>query len=253
MGLSPAHLLAAACEDYSNSLSQEQLDLLEGQGTTSAPEGEVPVIQRCDIDGNKIVDIHDIRAIVMMRNQPAAHPDDPMDWDKNNLINIRDARGCQRACSEPRCATPDEEPEEQVDGVIESADCSQVEDFDGDGKEDFVALYTNPDVQEADGDWVVEVVIVNEDPSGAVNSITYPYSGMCLNECLSEEEAAAQGKEPGILLQHLSVQPAGEVDLNPGFLVIDEPGIVSYRNGRPRVLYYFIDGEVHRAFYNVND
>ena len=64
----------------------------------------VAVAMRCDANDDDAVDINDIRAILGNRNQPATGPDDPMDWDQNGIINVLDARGCQRACTLPRCA-----------------------------------------------------------------------------------------------------------------------------------------------------
>jgi hypothetical protein len=57
--------------------------------------------------------------------------------------------------------------------------------------------------------------------------------------------------------QHLSKQLCDPgpcmVDLNPGTLMIDEPAIVSYRNGERKVIYYFVEGVVHRAYYAIDD
>ena len=58
----------------------------------------------CDTNDDGFVDIKDIRAISLSRNQPASGPDDPMDWDQNGEINVMDARACILACSLPRCA-----------------------------------------------------------------------------------------------------------------------------------------------------
>jgi VCBS repeat-containing protein len=59
---------------------------------------------RCDIDADSDVDRNDIMAIVANRNQPSAHPDDPMDYDGNGWIDVLDARGCMSICTLPRCA-----------------------------------------------------------------------------------------------------------------------------------------------------
>ena len=72
--------------------------------TPVTQEVEEPEILMCDANLDDVVDIRDIRAIAMMRNQPANGPDDPMDWDQNGIINVLDARGCQQACNLPRCA-----------------------------------------------------------------------------------------------------------------------------------------------------
>jgi hypothetical protein len=68
--------------------------------------GDGPDLLMCDANDDGVVDITDIRAIAAKRNQPATGPDDPMDWDQNGVIDIVDMRGCQSACTLPRCATP---------------------------------------------------------------------------------------------------------------------------------------------------
>ena len=239
LGLAPIVAFAAACEDYP--LTQAQLDHLAAQPFEIAvPSGEVPVIQRCDINDDNMVDINDIRAIAMSRNQPAAHPDDPMDWDRNHVINILDARGCQQACTLRRCAVQNEPEAELVGGVTEDADCFQIQDFDGDGSLDFIGMYEHTGDATRGGGWELEVVILNEDAGGNVQSIVYPYTG---------RKSAATGE----LLQHLSVQPAGVVNLNPRTLTIAEPAVVSYRNGEPKVIYYFDNGVLARAFFGIDD
>jgi hypothetical protein len=223
-GLAPLAALAAECADVPLTEAQEEYLASEGLDIV-APEGDVPDIQRCDIDLNNVVDMNDIRAIARARNQPSAHPDDPMDWDRNNVINILDARGCQRACTLPRCSTPAAEPEDLNGGVTEEAQCSQTEDIDGDGTADVVAMseYTGPEPR--GGEWSLEVVILTEDENGEVEHVTFPYTGK-------------QSAETGEVEQHLSTQPAGTVDLNPGTVVIDQPAVVSYRDGEPKVIYY---------------
>jgi len=241
LGLAPAAAFAAGCGDYP--LSQAQQDFIENEGLEIAiPEGDVPVIQRCDATGDNVVDIHDIRAITMNRNQPAAHPDDPMDWDKNMFIDILDARGCQRACALPRCATPNEPPSpgDPMGGVIETTECFQTEDLDGDGTEDFVGTYEHTGDDVRGGGWALETVILTEDANGNVEAVTFPYTG---------QVSPASGE----LTQHVTMQPAGTVDLLPGTVQIDEPGVIGYRNGEPKVLYYIENGEVARAFYGVDD
>lgn len=64
------------------------------------------VLVSCDINVDGVVDVNDIRAIATKRNQPADGPDDPMDWDRNGVINVLDARGCVLACALPQCAPP---------------------------------------------------------------------------------------------------------------------------------------------------
>ena len=239
LGLVPAAAFAAECA--AAPLTQAQIDYLASQSLQiTTPQGDVPVIQRCDVDRNNIVDINDIRAISASRNQPAAHPDDPMDWDRNNVIDLLDARGCQRACTLRRCATPTEQPEVLVGGVTEAAQCSQSDDLDGDGAADVVVMSEYTGTKPRGGDWSLEVVILKEDANGNVGHVTFPYTGK-------------QSATTGQIKQHLSKQPAGTVNLNPGTIVIDKPAVVSYRDGEPNVIYYYVNGVLTRSFYGIDD
>lgn len=236
---------APGCGDYNDQLTAEQIAYLDGQDLAiQVPQGEVPIIQRCDVDGNNVVDINDIRAISLRRNQPAAHPDDPADWNRDNVITVNDARGCQLACALPRCATMSEEPAELQGGTSAPASCTQSDDFDGDGEPDTVAIFESTSQEEDRGEWTLDVVILNKDESGNVQHVTFPFTGQTL----------ADTQE---VTQHLSKQPCDTgncmVNLAPGTLMIDKPAIVSYRNGEPKVIYYFVDGEVRRAYYGIDD
>ena len=71
-------------------------------------------------------------------------------------------------------------------------------------------------------------------------AVVFPYTG----------KQATDGAE---VQQHLSTQPPGTVNLNPGTLELTEPAVVSYRNGEPKVIYYTVDGVLTRAYYGVDD
>ena len=87
--------LAAECEVAP--LSANQIEFLnQNDLEVNKPQGEVPIIQRCDTNDDRMVDIRDIRAISAFRGSPATHRNDPMDWDKNGLSDVYVARGCQR-------------------------------------------------------------------------------------------------------------------------------------------------------------
>ena len=88
------------------------------------------------------------------------------------------------------------------------------------------------------GGWELEVVILTEDASGNVESVVFPYTGR---------------KSGDELKQHLSLHPAGVVNLNPRTITIDEPAVVSYQDGEPKVLYYFDNGVLARAFFGIDD
>lgn len=237
-GLTPIAALAAGCGDYA--LTQEQQQYIEQTSLAIAiPEGDVPVIQRCDTNTDGWVDINDIRAISMKRNQPAAHPDDPMDWDQNSVISLLDARGCQQACSLPRCAvsTTPPPPTAPPAGVVEDAACFQKTDIDGDGEEDFAGIFEYTG-SEKRPEGTLQAVLMYKDDKGNTRHMTYPFIGE-----RTETELSV----------HMSRQPAGVVDLMPYLVTIDEPGFVSYRNGKPAVLYYYQDGKIKRAAYGVKE
>ncbi|MEE9333680.1 MAG: Ig-like domain-containing protein, partial [Granulosicoccaceae bacterium] len=59
----------------------------------------------CDIDGNNRVEQNDIDLIFQSRNRPASTPFDPMDIDRNGVINTNDARQC--VCALPTTADCD--------------------------------------------------------------------------------------------------------------------------------------------------
>ncbi|ALP52905.1 hypothetical protein Tel_06905 [Candidatus Tenderia electrophaga] len=61
------------------------------------------VLERCDVDGDYVVDINDIRAIMAVRNTPADGPDDPRDASGDGIIDANDARQCVLQCTYSRC------------------------------------------------------------------------------------------------------------------------------------------------------
>ena len=240
-GLTPIIALAAGCGNYP--LTPAQSDALQkARLEVVVPEGNVPVIQRCDTNSDGAVDIFDIRAISMHRNQPAAHPDDPMDWDRNSMISVLDARGCVLACDLPRCAVSRatlSEPQTKA-GVTQDAQCFQRADLNGDGKQDFLGIFEYVGKETRGNNWNLQTVILYEDAAGDTQVIAFPYTG----------QSSRSGSQ---IFQHLSLQPAGPVDLMPGSVTLTRPGIVSYRNNEPQTLYYFQDGQWSRAFYNIDD
>jgi hypothetical protein len=240
-GLAPAAALAETCGNYPLTPAQSEA-LQEARLEVVVPEGNVPAIQRCDTNSDGAVDIFDIRAISMHRNQPAAHPDDPMDWDQNSVISVLDARGCVLACDLPRCAvsrTQLSEPQTKAD-VTQDAQCFQRADLDGDGKQDFLGIFEYVGNETRGNNWDLQTVILYEDAAGDTQVIAFPYTG----------QSSRSGSQ---IFQHVSLQPAGPVDLNPGGVMLSRPGIVSYRYNQPKTLYYFQGGRWNRAYYGVDD
>jgi hypothetical protein len=58
---------------------------------------------RCDINGDRIIDLTDINLILAARNLPAAGPEDPRDADGDLTITVADARACQQKCTNAGC------------------------------------------------------------------------------------------------------------------------------------------------------
>ena len=62
------------------------------------------VTRVCSVDGDGDVDRDDIALITAARGKAASGPDDPRDPDRNNVINVLDARQCTLRCDRPSCA-----------------------------------------------------------------------------------------------------------------------------------------------------
>jgi len=229
-GFASSSAMAAGCE-----LTAEQAGFLaENNIVLEVPAGDVPVIRRCDTNGDSMVDIVDIRAISMKRNQPAAHPDDPMDWDRDSVITLVDARNCQQLCGRPRCAVgsvPPPEPE----GTSEAAECIQAEDTDNDGEVDELLAVTENEA--GGGERSLGVVFIKK-VEGEVKTVKDSYAGKT---------------KTGTVDLHLSKQPAGTVNLAPGTVELTQPGTVAYQDGQPKTLYYVEEGKLKRAAFGVDD
>ena len=248
IGLVPIAALGAGCGDYP--LTQEQSDYLMSQSLPIAiPVGEVPVIVRCDVDGNNVIDQNDLAIIRAHRGEAPAHPDDPMDWDGNGVIHGRDVGGCASSCTSKGCSAQEPDEEEGMQAAQEQeleplegdpAACHQIGDFDGDGADDLIAIYDYTGSDPRYFDWTLQVLILTKDSGGNFQHILLPFTGK-------------QSSTSGDLAQHLSLQPSGLVDLNPSAITIDQPGVVSYRNNKPEVIFYFDNGTPAQAYYGVDD
>lgn len=243
-GFAPVNAYAG-CADFA--LSQEQREYLASQPLEiREPEGEFgdfAITLKCDVNDDSAIDINDIRAITAKRNQLATSDDDPMDWNQDRNIDLLDARGCVLACTLPRCAVPEPEqiPEPPVaTGSGEGEECFQVEDLDGDTRPDFAGLYENSGSEPRSGDWNLDLVLLYTDEGGQTQHVVFPSAG---------RSSAAKGE----VYDTLKVQPPGVVDLMPGSVTLDQPGIVSYRNGKPAVLYFFQDGRYTQRIFSIDD
>lgn len=246
-GLAPAPALAESCGDYP--LTQAQANYLQTQNLDiKIPEGNVTFIARCDVDGNGVIDNNDLFAIRAHRGQVPALPDDPMDWDGNGIIEGRDVGGCASSCTHG-CAVKNGNKgkgskkaakQKSKDLPGQPGPCYQVGDFDGDGAQDFIGIYEYTGGETRGNNWNLQLVVLTEDNLGNVQHVEFQYSGQ-----------VTDGNTD--LLQHLSLQPAGPVDLNPGGVMLSRPGIISYRNNEPHSIFYFSNGVLNRAFFGIDD
>ncbi len=75
-----------------------------------------------------------------------------------------------------------------------------------------------------------------------------------LGEIKVIKDSYAGKTREGTVDLHLSKIPEGEVNLGPGTnVVLDKPATVSYQDGRPKTLYYVVDGKLRRAAFGVDD
>ena len=248
-GLVPVAALAQGCGEYP--LTPAQAEYLQNQVPyVKVPTGNTTFIARCDVDGNGIINNDDLFIIRANRGQVPALPDDPMDWDGNGIIHGRDVGGCASSCTLKGCAVRDDVEEEegmqsaaamaQTDLPGQPGPCYQVGDFDGDGAQDFIGIYEYTGGETRGNNWLLQLVILTEDGSGNVQHTEFQYSGQ-----------VTDGNTD--LLQHLSVQPAGPVDLNPGGVMLSRPGIISYRRNEPHSIFYYSNGTLNRAFFGIDD
>ena len=235
----------AGCADFA--LSPNQSEYLAAQALEiQEPEGEFgdfAITLKCDVNDDSAIDINDIRAISGKRNQLATSNTDPSDWNEDGRIDALDARGCVQACTLPRCAVP--APQQipapaVVTGSSEGEECFQVEDLDGDSNPDFAGLYEYTGDQPRSSDWNLDLVFLYTDEGGQTRHVVFPSAGR-------------SSAEKGEVYDTLKVQPPGVVDLMPGSVTLDRPGIVSYRNGEPAVLYYWQNGRYTQRIFSIDD
>ena len=121
-----------------------------------------------------------------------------------------------------------DDPPKEKDAAPRAKDCFLRSDFDGDGVEDFVGIHQNSRSKGDGHRWVFDLVLIYSDGGEKRHSV-FPGSGRA---DMDEE----------VMHHFIAAQPPGTVDLRPGEVKIDHPGIISYRYGAPAVLYYW-DGD----------
>jgi hypothetical protein len=133
-------------------------------------------------------------------------------------------------------ATNRADQKQESDGARE---CWVSEDFNNDGTDDFAGIFEYTGEKERVSGWQLDLVILYSD-AGQLQHFVFQYAGR-----ISEEG--------GQLRQHLGLQAAGRIDLKPGSVTIDQPGIVSYRDGLPAVIYYWNKDRFAKRTYYIDD
>lgn len=117
--------------------------------------------------------------------------------------------------------------------------CTVVDDFNGDGRDDFAGIFQYTGKQNRLNDWSLDVVVLFSN-AGETRHIIFPFSG----------QYDQQDKQ---LYQYLRPQPPGELDLRPGKMSLDFASILSYRRGKPSVVYYWDGTEITQRPIGVDD
>ena len=117
--------------------------------------------------------------------------------------------------------------------------CSLRDDFNKDGVTDFAGLFEYTGERTRSGGWDLDLVILYSD-AGQTKHIIFPYAGQ------TENNGAK-------LREYLAMQYPGRVDLKPGKMMLDYPAIISYRDDKPAVIYYWNEKQFSTASYYVDD
>jgi hypothetical protein len=72
--------------------------------TPPPPPPPPPPVKRCDVDGDKDVDLNDLVRIAESLGRKASGPTDPRDADGNLVINLKDLVKCIEKCTRKYCA-----------------------------------------------------------------------------------------------------------------------------------------------------
>ena len=104
--------------------------------------------------------------------------------------------------------------------------CSFAADFNGDDVMDFAGLYRLKNSQQRGNNWTLDLVILYSS-NGAIKHTVYSYTGQYF-----------EGKKKPMLV-YLRRRGPGKVNLMPGHIVLDKPGIGVFRRGRPVAMYYW--------------
>ncbi len=92
-----------ACDNCPKVSNPDQKDS-NGNGIGDACEPPPPPPKRCDVDGDKDVDLNDILAVALGVGHKAKNATDPRDADGNGVINLKDVLKCIEQCTRKFCA-----------------------------------------------------------------------------------------------------------------------------------------------------
>ena len=116
---------------------------------------------------------------------------------------------------------------------------SVLTDFNGDGTPDFAGIYRYTGSKKRIGRWNLDLVIIYSS-NGSTKHVIYPYFGR-------------YDEERELLLEYLTIHDKGVVDLMPGKLVMERPGIITIRKGKPNSVIYWDKGKFSRHAMGVDD
>ncbi|MDH3389474.1 MAG: hypothetical protein OEN02_16410 [Gammaproteobacteria bacterium] len=117
--------------------------------------------------------------------------------------------------------------------------CTVVDDFNGDGRDDFAGIFQYTGKQLRLNDWSLDVVILFSGADG-IEHVIFPFAGQ-------------YDQRGELLLQYLAPRAPGELDLRPGKMRLDYPAVVSYRRGKPSVVYYWNGEQITQRAIGVDD
>ena len=117
--------------------------------------------------------------------------------------------------------------------------CTVVDDFNGDGRDDFAGIFQYTGERNRLDDWSLDVIILFSSEA-ETRHVIFPYSGQ-LNQ------------RDKLLYQYLRQQPPGEFDLRPGRVLLQHPSILSYRRGKPAVVYFWDGTDITQRPVGIDD
>lgn len=117
--------------------------------------------------------------------------------------------------------------------------CTVVDDFNGDGRDDFAGIFQYTGERKRLDDWSLDIVILFSE-AAETRHVIFPFSGQF-------------NQRDQLLYHYLRQQPPGEFDLRPGRVKLEHPSILSYRRGKPAVVYFWDGGKITQRAIGIDD